>query len=82
MGCRFSRVQQAESAADLEPAVPLLGEGSTRPSSAVAAWRRIVRSFLRLRSLQRYWAHLGQYLQLFPSGLRDRLRQIYPATYP
>ena len=38
-------------------------------------WQRIVRSCQRVRRLQRIWGNLGQFLQLFPAGLRARLRE-------
>ena len=42
-------------------------------------WGRVVRSAQRLRRLQRIWGLLGSWLQQWPSDLRDRLRDVFPA---
>ena len=55
---------------------PLATERRDNPA-AVAEWERLVRKFWRLRRLQRIFGILGQHLQSFDSGIRDRLRAIY-----
>ena len=49
-----------------------------RSEIAVAAWRRLVRALHRIRRLQRIWGLLRQFLQSFPSGLRQQLLDKYP----
>ena len=49
-----------------------------RSEIAVAAWRRLVCALHRIRRLQRIWGLLGQFLQTFPSGLRQQLLDKYP----
>ena len=44
----------------------------------IAAWRRLVRSLQRIRRLQRIWGLLGQFLQTFPSELRQSLLDNFP----
>ena len=47
----------------------------TPQQRAAASWQRITRRLRRLRCLQRRWGILVGYLQSFPAGSRDRLRQ-------
>ena len=48
-------------------------------AGALAQWRRIVRKLWRIRRLQRYFGHLGQWLQqVADKGLRERLRRRLP----
>ena len=48
-------------------------------AGALAQWRRIVRKLWRIRRLQRYWGHLGQWLQQVASKeLRESLRKQLP----
>ena len=44
---------------------------------AVAEWERLLRKCLRVRRLQRIFGILGQHLQSFGNGVRNRLRAIY-----
>ena len=63
-----------------DPDVPAEEPGTESPLSAAALrWRRVVRAIQRVRRLQRLWGLLGGFLQTFPSELRDKLRDVYPA---
>lgn len=53
-------------------------EPDSEASRAIPAWRRLVRTLQRLRRLQRIFAYVGQHLQTYAQGLRDRLRAIDP----
>ena len=44
----------------------------------VLPWAYLVRKLRRIRARQRYWGLLGQLLQEYPAGLRDRLRLVWP----
>eukprot|EP00972_Heterocapsa_arctica_P098612 14553317-Heterocapsa_arctica.AAC.1 len=48
-------------------------------TSVLPRWRGIVRHLLRFRRLQRLFGYLGQHLQRYPSSLRLKLRQTWPA---
>ena len=45
---------------------------------SIERWRRLVRSIYRARRLQRIWGHLGNFLQTFPSELRESLKKTFP----
>jgi hypothetical protein len=45
---------------------------------AIAQWRRILIRLQKIRRLQRYFGHIGQVLQWFPSDLRKALQREYP----
>ena len=49
-----------------------------RTERAVENWGRLVNSAKRVRRLQRYFGHIGQFLQTFDSEFRGRLREQYP----
>ena len=63
--------------ADL-PQLNLEEELAAAGAARIAAWERLVRALHRIRRLQRIWGLLGQFLQTFPSGLRQRLLDKYP----
>jgi hypothetical protein len=44
---------------------------------AVANWARLVKTAGRVRRLQRYFGHIGQFLQTFGKNTRDNLIKIY-----
>ena len=44
-------------------------------------WERLVVQFLHLRKLQRWFAYIGQFLQLYPARLRNRLVRVYPKIH-
>ena len=48
------------------------------PSRALRRWARLVRSFKRIRRLQRFFHNTGERLQDFPKPLRDRIAKCYP----
>jgi hypothetical protein len=48
-----------------------------KSARAVVGWRRFVRSAVRIRRLQRYFGHIGQFLKSFSSEFRTSLTNIY-----
>ena len=60
------------------PQLILEEELAAAEAARTAVWRRLVRSLHRIRRLQRIWGLLGQFLQTFPSGLRQQLLDKYP----
>ena len=60
------------------PQLNLEEERAAAGAVRIAAWERLVRALHRIRRLQRIWGLLGQFLQGFPSGLRQRLLDKYP----
>jgi len=51
----------------------------TRAAVTTAArWLRLYRRLQRLRRLQRYFGHIGQTLQQYPSTLRSSLQAHFP----
>jgi hypothetical protein len=54
----------------------LRAEGRTE--TAVENWGRFVNSAKRVRRLQRYFSHIGQFLQTFDSEFRGSLTKLYP----
>ena len=49
-----------------------------RAERATRGWARLIWIALRIRSLQRIWAHLGRFLQeAAGSHIRERLRALY-----
>jgi hypothetical protein len=65
----------ADAASDLDEK-PIRAENQV----ALAAWRRLVKKAKRVRRLQAIWGNLGQHLQTFDGGIRDRLRALYPKS--
>ena len=53
-------------------------EVEDRTERAVENWGRLVTSAKRVRRLQRYFGHIGQFLQTFDSEFRERLKKQYP----
>ena len=44
----------------------------------MANWTRLLKTAWRVRRLQRYFGHLGQFLQGFGAETRERLKSAYP----
>ena len=44
-------------------------------------WERLVVQCLHLRKVQRIFAYTGQFLQLYPDRLRNRLSRVYPKIH-
>jgi hypothetical protein len=52
---------------------------SRRRTLSSSRWRSLIRHLLRIRRLQRIFAHSGRHLQeAYPDSLRRRLRQTFP----
>ena len=68
--------EEAATAAGAE-SPPAQGAGP-QPSPALRRWARLVRSFRRIRRLQRIFHNTGERLQDFPKTLRDRIAKAYP----
>ena len=69
-------VEEAATRAGAEE--PPTQGAAQRPSPALRRWARLVRSFRRIRRLQRIFHNTGERLQDFPKTLRDRIATAYP----
>jgi hypothetical protein len=54
-----------------------IAEKETNSERAVENWARLLRTAWRVRRLQRYFGHLGQFLQNFGAETRERLKRVY-----
>ena len=50
----------------------------TQTAGTAVRWQRLYRRLQRLRRLQRYFGHIGQTLQQYPSTLRSSLQAHFP----
>ena len=71
-----SEQPRAEAATQAEAERPPVS--GTESSPALERWTRLIRSFRKIRRLQRIYHNAGERLQDFPKSLRDGIAKAYP----